>query len=172
MTGTNRIRIATTDSAEALDIACSEVESAVGLPVKAELQEIEGGCLILELRLGTEHVHVHVPPPSRLAMVVDKAVPNIEVLSAWREPSASCGSARPCDAVLAVPRDAMPPLALRAVSDNVATAQWEVSDRSWRLAVPFVNATKAGIVGLAHRRGYSFRFTSLDAAAIRIGLAS
>lgn len=57
MTATNKLRVSTSDTADAIDIACSDVESAVGLPVRAEFQEIEGGNVIIELQLGDETVH-------------------------------------------------------------------------------------------------------------------
>ena len=81
MNATNMLRIATADTAGAVDSACSEVEMAVGLPVRPEMQEIENGCLIVELRLGD--AHVHTPSPSRLAIAVDKSTTDVEVLSAW-----------------------------------------------------------------------------------------
>ena len=52
MTTTNKIRIATADTTNACKLACSEITAAVGLTVHPEFQEIEGDCLILELRLG------------------------------------------------------------------------------------------------------------------------
>ena len=69
MTTTNKIRIATADTTNASTLACSEITAAVGLPVHPEFQEIEGDCLILELRLRGEH--------SRQAR-----------RNAWRRPSA------------------------------------------------------------------------------------
>ena len=54
MTTTSKIRIATADTTNACTLACSEITAAVGLPVHPEFQEIEGDCLILELRLGSE----------------------------------------------------------------------------------------------------------------------
>ena len=54
ITATNKLRVATIDTAHAMDVACSDVEAAVGLPVRAEFQEIEGGHLIIELQLGSE----------------------------------------------------------------------------------------------------------------------
>ena len=103
MTATNRIRIATTDSQDAVGVACSEVESAVGLPVQVEFQEIEGECLILELRLGDDNVPS--PSPSRLAVAVDKAVPDVEVLSAWTEPTSIWRPPRRSDAIVTVLND-------------------------------------------------------------------
>ena len=83
MTAKNMLRVAMPDKARAIDIACSDVEFAVGLPVRAEFQEIEGSNLILELQLGGEAEPT--PHASRLASVVDKAVSHLEVLSSWEE---------------------------------------------------------------------------------------
>jgi hypothetical protein len=177
MNTTNKIRIATADTTDACTLACSEVTAAVGRPVQAEFQEIEGGCLILELRLGDEALHPSrrsrsvPPPPARVATAVDIAAPTVEVLSAWHEPVP--GGIRPklCHHVLGSLYDDMPPVAHRALTDNLATAVWDRSDFSWHLAVPSSCATQP-IVGLSHRRGYTHRFTSLEAASIRSGLAS
>jgi hypothetical protein len=169
MPTTSKIRIATTDATNAVALACSEVATALGLPVRAEFQEIEGSCLILELRLGDDvRQTAH---PARLAVAVDHAAPGVEVLSAWREPAATGLRPKSCHDVLGVVYDRMPPVARRALDDNLATAVWDRSAAAWHLAVPSVCATQP-IVGLSHRRGYTHRFTSLEAAAIRSGLAS
>ena len=94
MTATNKLRVATIDTAHAIDIACSVVLSAVGLSVRAEFQEIEGGSLIIELRIGNESVHT--PHPSRLACAVDKAAANVEVLSSWKESASPEPTPRRC----------------------------------------------------------------------------
>ena len=62
MKATNMLRIATADTAGVLDSACSEVEMAVGLPVRPELQEIENGCLWWNCVLVT-HMFTHRHPP-------------------------------------------------------------------------------------------------------------
>jgi hypothetical protein len=166
---TNKLRISTTDASNALDIACSEVESAVGLPVQAEFQEIEGDYLIVEIRLGTDSVLS--PPASRLAYAIDKSANDVEVLSAWSEPVRHSPAARYCEDVFGAEHDAMPPVALRAVEDDLPTAQWDRSVSRWHLAVPSECRDQV-IVGMLHRTGYSHRFNSLDAAALRSGLAS
>ena len=61
MNATNMLRIATADTAGAVDSACSEVEMAVGLPVRPEMQEIENGCRIAECALVT-HMFTHRHP--------------------------------------------------------------------------------------------------------------
>lgn len=168
MTATNKIRVATADRAGAINLVCAEVESTIGMSVEAEFQEIEGDCLILELRLGGETTHS--PYPTRLGIAVDTA-PAVQVLSAWNEPASADPFPRLCNSVLGVQFDTMPPVAHRALIDRLPTAQWDRSDASWHLAVPSVFATRP-LVGVSHRRGYTRRFTSFEAAAIRCGLAS
>ena len=168
MAATNKLRVATIDTAHAIDKACSEVEAAVGLPVQAELQEIEGANLIIELRLGNDTVHT--PHPSCLASAVDKAVANMEVLSAWKEPASPEPTPRLCPDVMGVGYEPLPQVAQRAFDDDVPTAMWDRSDSSWHLAVRTVCRGKA-IVGMSHRCGYSHRFTAHDAATLRCGLA-
>lgn len=165
----NKLRISTTDTSNALGIACSQVESAVGLPVQAEFQEIEGDCLIVEIRLGTDAVLS--PPASRLAIAVDKAANGVEVLSAWSEPVRVTPAARFCEDVFGAEHDAMPPIALRAIVDDLPTAQWDRSVSQWHLAVPSECRNQV-IVGMLHRNGYSHRFNTIDAFALRNGLAS
>jgi hypothetical protein len=168
MTAANKLRVVTIDTARAIDVACSEVESAIGLPVRAEFQEIEGDQLIIELQLGNDTVHT--PHPSRLASAVDKVVPHMEVLSSWKESSRPEATPQPCADVIGVGYEPLPEVAQRAVDDDLPTAQWDRTSSSWHLAVPSVCGGRA-IVGMAHRRGYSHRFTAHDAAALRSGLA-
>jgi hypothetical protein len=169
MTAKSMLRIATPDAAHAMDIACSDVESAVGLPVRAEFQEIESGNLIIELQLGDETIDT--PHPSRLASAINGAVANIEVLSSWTESPSPDPHPRRCPDVLGVGYEPLPPVAQRALDDNLPTAKWDRSDSSWHLAVPSVCGGKA-IVGMSSRGGYSHRFTTHDVAALRCGLAS
>jgi hypothetical protein len=166
---TNKLRISTTDASNALDIACSEVESAVGLPVQAELQEIEGGRLIVEIRLGTDAVLS--PPASRLAHAIDQSTSDIEVLSTWNEPVRLAPGARFCEDVFGAEHDVMPSVAQRALEDDLPTAQWDRAVSRWHLAVPSECRDQV-IVGMIHRSGYSHRFTTIDAFALRNGLAS
>jgi hypothetical protein len=169
MRAINKLRISTTDASNALELACSEVESAVGLPVQAEFQEIEGNCLILEIRLGTEAVLT--PPASRLAHAVDSSAVEVEVLSAWSEDPGLTSTPKFCQDVRSTDLDAMPPVAHRAINDDLATAEWDRARNSWHLAVPSA-CREQPIVGLLHRSGYSHRFTAADVRAIRSGLAS
>jgi hypothetical protein len=169
MTATNKIRIATTDIAEAAGIACSEISAALGLSVWAEFQEIEGACLILELRLGD--AALPNSRPSHLAAAVTNAVPNVVVLRAWKQAACLAPIPRYSQNVLAECFDAIPPVAERAFIDNLPTAQWDHSDSKWHLAVPSF-CTSQRIVGLSQRSGHTQRFSSLDVAAIQRGLAA
>jgi hypothetical protein len=169
MTAKRMLRIATPDTANAIDFACCDVESAVGLQVRAEFQEIEGGNLIIELQIGDEADFT--PHPSRLASVVDKAVSNVEVLSSWTESSAPEPAPRLCLDIFGVGFEPLSQVAQRALDDDLPTAKWDHSDTSWHLAVPSVCGGKA-IVGVSNRGGYSHRFTAYDVAALRSGLAS
>jgi len=169
MTVKTMLRVATLDTAHAIDVACSDVESAVGLRVRAEFQEIEGGNLILELQLGDEaEPSSH---PSRLASVIDKSVSNIEVLSSWKEATSHKPISRQCPDVLGVGYEPLPEVAQRALDDDLPTAMWDRSDSSWHLAVPSACGGKA-IVGVSCRSGYCHRFSAHDAAALRSALAS
>ncbi len=168
MTTTNKLRVATIDSAHAADKACSDVEAAVGLPVRAEFQEIECGDLIIELQLGNEAIQtLH---PSRLASAVDVAVANVEVLSSWTEPTFAAVAPRHCSDVIGVGYSRLCQVAQRAVDDDLPTAEWDRTESSWHLAVPSVCRGRT-IVGIAHRCGYSRRFTAFDVAGLRSGLA-
>jgi hypothetical protein len=166
---TSKLRIAMTDATNALGVACSEVEGAVGIPVQAEFQEIEGDCLIVEFRLGTDSVLS--PPASRLAYAVDHSANDVEVLSAWSEPMQLAPVARFCADVFGAEHDAMPAAARRAVADDLPTALWDHADRRWDLAVPSACRDQV-IVGMRHRHGYTHRFNTVDAFALRNGLAS
>lgn len=168
MTAANKLRVAVSDAAHAVNTACSEVESAIGLPVRAEFQEIEGDNLIIELQLGNEMRTA--PHPSRLASVVDTAVANLEVLSSWEESTFLEPTPPHYADVVGVGYEPLPQAAQRALDDDIPTAKWDRSDSSWHLAVSSICCGKA-IVGMSHRRGYSHRFTPHDAATLRCGLA-
>jgi hypothetical protein len=165
----NKLRIATRDTANAMEIACGEVESAVGVPVQPEFQEIDGTCLIVELRLVDETECT--PHPHRLAHTVESYASNVEVLSSWKESNALRPKARFCHDVLGVDFDTMPSVALRALDDGLPTAQWQRSDAAWHLAVPALCREQL-IIGLLRQRGYARRFASLDITALKLGLAS
>jgi hypothetical protein len=169
MTTKNMLRVATLDMDCAVDDARSDIQSAVGLRVRAEFQEIEGDSLIIELQLGDEVEQSG--PPARLASVIEQAVASVEVLSTWKESSSPEPHPRHCPDVLGVGYEPLPQVAQRALDDNLPTAQWDRSDSSWLLAVPSVCGGKT-IVGMSRRGGYSHRFTTHDVAALRRGLAS
>jgi hypothetical protein len=49
MTAKTMLRVATRNTAHAVDVACSDMESAVGLRVRPAFQEIEGRNVIVEI---------------------------------------------------------------------------------------------------------------------------
>ena len=165
----NKLRISTTDTAHAREIACSEIEWVTGRAVQADFQEIDGSHLILELRLLEESRQT--PYADRIALAVETFASNVEVLSTWKESNTVRPRAYFCHDVLGVDFDEMPPVALRALDDGLPTARWERSDATWHLAVPATCGAQP-IIGLVRRRGYARRFASLDVAALRSGLAS
>jgi hypothetical protein len=169
MTAKNMLRVAVSDRAHAIDDARSVIQSAAGLRVRAEFQEIEGRHLIIELQLGDEAEESS--HPARLASAIDQAVAGVEVLSSWRESASPQTHTRRCPDVLGVGYEPLPEVAQRALDDDLPTAKWDRTDSSWHLAVPSVCEGKA-IVGMSHRAGYSHRFTAHDVAALRSGLAS
>jgi hypothetical protein len=169
MTAKNMLRVAMPDRAHAVDDARSDIQSAAGLKVRAEFQEIEGRNLIIELQLGDETEQSS--HPARLASVIDKAVVGVEVLSSWSESISLETDPRRCPEVLGVGYEPLPEVAQRALDDDLPTARWVRSDSSWHLAVPSSCEGKA-FVGMSYRVGYSHRFTAYDVAALRSGLAS
>jgi hypothetical protein len=169
MTATHKLRIATTDVSGAAGSACTAVSSALGLPVVAEFQEIEGACLILELRINS--AAALISKPSLFVSIVSDAVPSVTVLSAWRQRETLGAVPRYCQNILATCFDVMPPVADRALTDDLATARWEYAEDKWHLAVPSFCTTQR-IVGLSQRNGHAQRFTALDVAAIQRGLAA
>ena len=88
MTATNKLRVATIDTARAIDTAC----------------------LIIELRLGSETIHtLH---PSQLASAVDTAAANVEVLSSWKASASPEPAHRHCLDVMGVGYKPLPQVAL------------------------------------------------------------
>ena len=169
MSISSKLRIATMDTANAMEIACGEVESAMGVPVQAEFQEIDGIFLIVELRL-VGHTEC-TPHPRHAALTMESSASNVEVLSSWKESNALRPKARVCHDVLCVDFDTMPPVALRALDDGLPTAQWQRSDAACLLAVPALCGEQL-IIGLLRRHGYARRFTSLEITSLKLGLAS
>jgi hypothetical protein len=121
------------DAAHAVDVACSDVKSGVGLRVRAEFQEIQGGNLIIELQLGDEAGPT--PHPAQLASVIDDAVSPIDVLSSWKESTSSDPTPLRCPNVFGMGYEPLPQVARRALHDDLPTAKWDRADSSWHLAV-------------------------------------
>jgi hypothetical protein len=177
VTTVNKIRIATTDTNDALGSVKTHVERATGFAATLEFQEIDQTELVVELRL----VDWNAVRPGLVARAVEHSTRDLEVLSAWREEPLLCDPTPPLRQILLdASNDPMPEVARRALRDGLPTAQWlaidghptDVGQCQWHLAVPMVRTDGQYVVGLRQRPGYSRRFNPLDAIAARIDLAS
>jgi hypothetical protein len=173
MTSASKVRVAIPDASFALEVATARVRAATGLRAEPEFQEIDRGDLIVELRLP----EVGECPPRQLADLVERSSPDLEVLSAWREPVAHV-KPRPSLAgrVMSVDDTALPEVARRAFDDYLPTATWRpVADGDvahWQLAVPVVVSGCHVLAIVLRRNGYSFRFSALEAHVLGAALAS
>lgn len=177
MTPTSKLRVATADVAEALDILKVEVEGATGFAVEPELQEIDCDDLVVEMRLTDSNS----ADPGLVARAIERSVCDVDVLSVWKEaPLTRVSAPVTGHTVFNGTDDALPDVARRALHDNLATAQWlgtvEGAGRGdqsyWELAVPVVRSDGQAMIGVRRRHGYSLRFSVQDAATLRMGLAS
>ena len=177
MTARNKLRLAVSDRAGALEAVRSELQESTGWLVLPELQESERGSLIIEVRV----IEPSEPDSQGLVRALDRTNRGIDILSAWREVPTSLRVPRPpSHAVLATTAGKLPGVAQRAIDDGVPTATWVAagsvgrSERpsEWVLAVPVARASGDNVVGISRRSGYSHRFASTDADAIRFELAS
>ncbi len=173
----SKLRVAMPDRADALDMVKAEVLGATGFEAHAEIQELDGADLVVELRLADSGVS----DPGRMARTVERSTRDLDVLGTWNE----AGPARspvptPCEVVFGAGDETMPAVARRALRDAVPTAQWlpvgeddgGTGRPQWVLAVPVIQSEGRTVVGLQRRVGYSLRFTACDAAGARVGLAS
>jgi len=177
VTTTSRLRVAISDTAEALEIVKVEVEGATGCPVRPEFQESELDELVVDLRLGTSSS----AEPNLIARAIERTAPHIDVLGVWNEsPRGHEPAPIPSQFVFAATDDSMPEVAKRAVRDELATAQWHPSGNTtqgregayWQLAVPVLQTDGEEIVAVQRRNGYSLRFSLDDVVGTWLGLAS
>ena len=176
-----KLRVALVDAPEALQVFTTSA-LATGMVLVPELQEIDHRDLVVELC-----APAGAPAPAKLASALRRHVPGCELLSVWDD--ADPGSAaRPAagsqaaaatltDIVLAPVDDGAPAAARRAVDSGVPTAAWCCSGHDsgdpdlhpgWLLAVPVPSArAEVPAVALSYRRGYTMRFSTGDAAAVR-----
>jgi hypothetical protein len=177
MAPTSKLRVATPDVADALDVVKVEVEGATGFAVEPQFQEIDRADLVVEMRLTDSYD----AEPGLVARAIERSASGLEVLSTWKEVPATLAPApRSSPEVFDRPGVPMPEVARRALHDDIPTAQWfgarefttgDVTPQ-WHLAVPVVRSDGLSIVGVQRRRGYTRRFCIRDAAAARLGLAS
>ncbi len=175
MTATSRLRVAISDSAEALEIVKLEVEGATGCSARPEFQESELDALVVEMRLVDSDPAVL----SLVARAIERTSPALDVLGVWSEsPPDRMPSAVTTKTVYSGTDDSMPDIAKRAVRDELPSAQWYprrggvTSVRPhWQLAVPALLADGEKVVAVRRRNGYSRRFTTDDAVSTWLGLA-
>jgi len=176
MTTTSRLRVAISDTTDALDIVRVEVEGATGYPVRPEFQESEFDELVVELRLDAPRS----AEPNLIARAIERTTP-IDVLGVWNENPRSYEPAPIASQLVFASTDtAMPDVAKRAVRDELATARWQPPANTgsgsaaphWQLAVPVLQTDGEEIVAVQRRNGYSLRFTPDDVVGTWLGLAS
>ncbi len=177
MTAASKLRVATADAPDALDLMKVGVETATGFAVEPQFQEIDCGDLVVEMRLTDSQAAA----PQLVARAIERSACGIEVLSTWKEASPTRAPAPVSSGqVFDVLEGPLPKVARRALLDDIPTAQWRGraggaarADRSyWQLAVPVVRSDGQSIVGVHRRQGYSLRFGVHDAGAVREGLTS
>jgi hypothetical protein len=153
-----------------------EVERATGFDAQPILQELDYTDLVIEVQLSDSNA----ADPRRIALTVEQASPDLDVLSSWKE-----ADALPLQTAWAVPvvfetTDlVLPEVARRALEDEVPTAQWlpksnNVSDgdrASWIFAVPSRRCGGSARVGICRRRGYANRFSANEAESALWSLA-
>jgi hypothetical protein len=177
MTHSNKLRVATADMENALELVTVEVERATGFAVQPVLQEIDRADLVVELRLPDSDA----VDSRHIACAVERTASNLDVLSNWIEASMPAVPApASSESVLDVARDPMPEVAQRALRDQIPTAQWldirggtAEDDRScWVLAVPVMRSDGHSRVGVRRRHGYSLRFSAYEATTTQVGVGS
>lgn len=164
MTDAHKLRVATADHPAALSLVRAEVAGALGVVPGTDLQELDGGEVVVELSLPCR---ADLPAtPADLARLVRRWVGPVEVLGAWRQRSGAGASACRAGGDVVVPhRAAEDPVAARAMVDGVPTAAWQSAERRWTLGVPRVLGDGSLRVVVARRGGYHARFTDADVAA-------
>ena len=177
MKPTSKLRVAVPDGANALRVVTTEIEEATGIALEPELQEVDRGDLVVELRLADSSIC-----DSKLVVrAVERLSDDLEVLSTWREaPPPRDLTPVTSQSVFAAADLAMPEVAQRACRDDLPTAQWPGTSRvpvdapraCWQLAVPMRRSNGQVLVGVLERSGYSRRFGVHEAKALQLGLAS
>ena len=176
MSSTSKLRVAITDDTDALDVVKLEVERATGFEAQPVLQEMDHTELVVEMQLSDSNA----ADPRRIALTVEQASADLDVLSSWKEADAlPLQTARAMPMVIETTDLVLPEVARRALEKDVPTAQWlprsnEASGghRScWILAVPSRRCGGAARVGICHRRGYAIRFSANEAESALWSLA-
>ena len=178
MTPNIRLRVSLTDTSSGIGLITDCIHRATGIAAQPEFQELDRRDLLVELSLPAGPQSA----VSGLARIVQRNSARFEVLSAWREagplpgiPVVSFEPGRRLQICRAVDRD-LPRSASRALEDGLPTACWRpgTAERAphWELAVPRVGSEDRPVALVARRSGYSYRFSSFDAEALKIRMTS
>jgi hypothetical protein len=81
MEPTSKLRVVVPDGANALRVVTTEIEEAAGIALEPELQEVDGGDLVVELRLADSSIC----DPKLVVRAVERLSDDLEVLSTWQE---------------------------------------------------------------------------------------
>ena len=168
-----KLRVAIPDGNQALEVMTTGIEEATGHFIEPELQEIDRGDLVVELRLA----NADDADARQLTNTIDHLSHDLVVLSSWNEVAVPTPSTpMPSQSIFVGAETAMPEVARRALRDNLPTARWPSGSGElkgfWEVAVPFHRHDGEVVVGFQQRRGYSRRFGAHEIQALRLGLAS
>ena len=176
MSSTSKLRVAIPDDTDALDVVTLEVERATGFEAQPVLQEMDHTDLVVEMQLTDSNA----ADPRRIALTVEQANADLDVLSSWKEADAlPLQTTRAMPIVIETTDVVLPEVARRALENDVPTAQW-LSRRNdafgrdracWILAVPSQRCGGAARVGICRRRGYATRFSANEAESALWSLA-
>ena len=173
MAHTGKLRVAVPDGLQALQVVTTGIEEATGVCIEPELQEIDRGDLVVELRL----TDAAVADARLFANTVEHLSEELVVLSSWQEVAApALATPMASQHVYVGTEAAMPDVARRALRDDLPTAKWPSGAGElkgfWQVAVPFRRKDGEVLVGVQQRRGYSRRFGAQEVKALWWGLAS
>jgi hypothetical protein len=152
-------------------VATAKVHLATGLGVRPDFQEIDRSDLIVELSIS----ETQGCPHRQLGRLVERSSTGLEVLSSWSETEPIITYDRHEQPKIVHCGDpTVPSTARRAFDDRVPTARWQTGTDGdvphWFLAVPAVSFDDRMIAAIIRRSGYSYRFSALEATALRASL--
>jgi hypothetical protein len=148
MTSSSMLRVAISDTAEALEIVKLEVEEATGYQIARAIERTSRGIDVLGVWNAKQPDHEPVPIPSQLVFgATDHSMPDV----AKRAVRDQLATARWHPSTNTTPGGDIP---------------------HWQLAVPVLQADGEEVVAVHRRNGYSLRYTPEDVVGTWLGLAS